>query len=218
MGEPLRFARHPLVYLVEAADDICYEIMDIEDAHKLKILTHDETMQLLLGFFDDETRQHILHRIEEEGVADNNEKIVYLRACVIGKLENECVKVFTDNEEQILSGDFQGSLIDHISPLQHEAYLHCSDLSFSRIYKSRPVLDVELSGYQIIQTLAALYSTSNYPVIRSSRHSCSSSSMLPYILSVSTRSTSSVASVANTISTPLISKHASWPSSIISVV
>ena len=153
MGEPLRFARHPLVYLVEAADDICYEIMDIEDAHKLKILTHDETMQLLLGFFDDETRQHILHRIEEEGVADNNEKIVYLRACVIGKLENECVKVFTDNEEQILSGDFQGSLIDHISPLQHEAYMHCSDLSFSRIYKSRPVLDVELSGYQIIQTL-----------------------------------------------------------------
>lgn len=153
MGEPLRFARHPLVYLVEAADDICYEIMDIEDAHKLKILTHDETMQLLLGFFDDETRQHILHRIEEEGVADNNEKIVYLRACVIGKLENECVKVFTDNEEQILSGDFQGSLIDHISSLQHEAYLHCSDLSFSRIYKSRPVLDVELSGYQIIQTL-----------------------------------------------------------------
>ena len=153
MGEPLRFARHPLVYLVEAADDICYEIMDIEDAHKLKILTHDETMQLLLGFFDDETRQHILHRIEEEGVADNNEKIVYLRACAIGKLENECVKVFTDNEEQILSGDFQGSLIDHISPLQHEAYMHCSDLSFSRIYKSRPVLDVELSGYQIIQTL-----------------------------------------------------------------
>ena len=107
MGEPLRFARHPLVYLVEAADDICYEIMDIEDAHKLKILTHDETMQLLLGFFDDETRQHILHRIDEEGVADNNEKIVYLRACVIGKLENECVKVFTDNEEQILSGDLQ---------------------------------------------------------------------------------------------------------------
>ena len=153
MGEPLRFARHPLVYLVEAADDICYEIMDIEDAHKLKILTHDETMQLLLGFFDDETRQHILHRIEEEGVADNNEKIVYLRACAIGKLENECVKVFTDNEEQILSGDFQGSLIDHVSPLQHEAYMHCSDLSFSRIYKSRPVLDVELSGYQIIQTL-----------------------------------------------------------------
>jgi len=153
MGEPLRFARHPLVYLVEAADDICYEIMDIEDAHKLKILSHDETMELLLAFFDDDTRRHILHRIEEEGVTDDNEKVVYLRACVIGKLENECVHVFTDHEEDILGGTFQGSLIDHISPLQHEAYEHCCSLSVKRIYKSRPVLDVELSGYQIIQTL-----------------------------------------------------------------
>ena len=153
MGEPLRFARHPLVYLVEAADDICYEIMDIEDAHKLKILSHDETMQLLLSFFDAETRQHILHRIEEEGVTDDNEKIVYLRACVIGKLENECVHVFVEHEEAILSGTFEGSLIDHISPMQQEAYERCCGLSVKRIYKSRPVLDVELSGYQIIQTL-----------------------------------------------------------------
>lgn len=50
-GEPLRYARHPLVYLVEAADDICYEIMDIEDAHKLKILSYEKTSELLLGFF-----------------------------------------------------------------------------------------------------------------------------------------------------------------------
>jgi dGTPase len=153
MGEPLRFARYPLVYLVEAADDICYEIMDIEDAHKLKILSHDDTMQLLLNFFDAESQQHILQRIEEEGVTDNNEKVVYLRACVIGKLENECARVFIDNEESILSGTFQGSLIDHISDLQKEAYQRCSSLSMKRIYKSRPVLDVELSGYQIIQTL-----------------------------------------------------------------
>ena len=91
MGEPLRYARHPLVYLVEAADDICYEIMDIEDAHKLKIISHEETMRLLLAFFDLDTQEHILNRIEDEGVDDNNERIVYLRACVIGKLENECV-------------------------------------------------------------------------------------------------------------------------------
>ena len=152
-GEPLRYARHPLVYLVEAADDICYEIMDLEDAHKLKILSHEETMRLLLDFFDEDTQKNILHRIEEEGVTDDNEKIVYLRACVIGKLENECVHVFTENEDDILSGTFQGSLIDHIGPLQQEAYRRCVSLSVSRIYKSRPVLDVELSGYQIIQTL-----------------------------------------------------------------
>ena len=153
MGEPLKYARHPLVYLVEAADDICYEIMDIEDAHKLKIISYEETMKLLLAFFDEENQQHIQQRIIEEGVTDNNEKVVYLRACVIGKLENECVRVFVEHEEDILSGTFKGSLIDHISTLQQEAYQHCIQFSVSRIYKSRPVIDVELSGYQIMQTL-----------------------------------------------------------------
>ena len=75
-GEPLRYARHPLVYLVEAADDICYEIMDIEDAHKLRILSYDEASGLLLGFFGDDARCHILNRIDEEGITDNNAKPV----------------------------------------------------------------------------------------------------------------------------------------------
>ena len=152
-GEPLRYARHPLVYLVEAADDICYEIMDLEDAHKLKILTYDETERLLLEFFDPENQKKILKRIVDEGLQDPNEKVVYMRACVIGKLENECVRVFVDHEEDILNGEFEGSLVDHISPLQKDAYERCSSFSVDRIYKSRPVLDVELSGYQIIQTL-----------------------------------------------------------------
>ena len=153
IGEPLKFARHPLVYLVEAADDICYEIMDIEDAHKLKILSYEETIKLLLGFFDEDTQEKIQQRIIEEGVTDNNEKVVYLRACVIGKLENECVQVFVDHEDEILNGTFEGSLIDHISSIQQTAYECCSKLSLRRIYKSKPVLDVELSGYQIMQTL-----------------------------------------------------------------
>ena len=153
IGEPLRYARHPLVYLVEAADDICYEIMDIEDAHKLKIISYEDTMKLLLGFFGEEDQQRIQMRIIEEGVTDDNEKVVYLRACVIGKLENECVRVFVEHEDDILNGTFNGSLIDHISTLQQEAYKRCIQFSVSRIYKSRPVLDVELSGYQIMQTL-----------------------------------------------------------------
>ena len=152
-GEPLRYARHPLVYLVEAADDICYEIMDIEDAHKLKILSYEETQHLLLGFFDEENRQKILGRITDEELQDPNEKVVYMRACVIGKLENECVKAFVDHEDEILNGTLEGSLIDHISPAQRDAYHHCAKLSVERIYRSRPVLDVELSGYKIMATL-----------------------------------------------------------------
>ena len=152
-GEPLRYARHPLVYLVEAADDICYEIMDIEDAHKLRILSFDETMKLLLGFFDEAHRQKIMQRITDEGITDNNEKVVYMRACAIGLLESECARTFVENEQAILNGEFVGSLIDHVSPLVRGAYKHCTNVSFQRIYNSKPVLDVELSGYKIMETL-----------------------------------------------------------------
>ena len=163
-GEPLRYARHPLVYLVEAADDICYEIMDIEDSHKLKILTFDETASLLLQFFDDATRQRILQRITDEGITDNNEKVTYMRASVIGLLEHKCVEVFVAHEEQILNGSFEGSLIDHISQRERDAYRACMDVSIRKIYNSKPVLDVELSGYKIIETLMdSLIQAAVYP-------------------------------------------------------
>ena len=155
-GQPLRYARHPLVYLVEAADDICYEIMDLEDAHKLKILSFNETADLMLGFFDEVNRGRIMQRIIDEQLTDPNEKIQYLRACVIGKLENECVEVFLRHEEEILAGQLEGSLIDHISELPRSAYKECTRVSKKRIYKSQPVLDVELSGYRIMATLMEL--------------------------------------------------------------
>ena len=145
--------RHPLVYLVEAADDICYEIMDIEDAHKLKILSDEQTLSLLYDFFDAEVQQSIRERIEREQILDVNEQVVYLRASVIGKLENECVKAFLDNEEAIMNGTFTGSLIGHISPRQRDAYVRCTEVAFKRIYKSKSVLDIELGGYSIIETL-----------------------------------------------------------------
>ena len=152
-GEPLRFVRHPLVYLVEAADDICYEIMDIEDSHKLKILSFEETRSLLLGFFDEAEKQRMLQRIEQEGISDENEIVVYLRACVIGKLERQCAEAFVLHEEEILAGTFEGSLMAHADELSRVAYKRCADVSIARIYNSKPVLNVELSGYKIIQTL-----------------------------------------------------------------
>ena len=145
--------RHPLVYLVEAADDICYEIMDIEDAHKLKILSDEETLSLLFAFFDEEVQQSIRERIERENISDVNEQVVYLRASVIGKLENECVKAFLDNEDAIMNGTFKDSLIEHISPRQRDAYVRCTEVAIKRIYKSKSVLDIELGGYSIIETL-----------------------------------------------------------------
>lgn len=150
----LKFARYPLVYLVEAADDVCYEIMDIEDAHKLKILTTDETKDLLLAYFSDEQKQHIIQRMST--VDDSNEQIVYLRSCVINTLETECVRVFVENEDRILAGEFQGSLIDHIDAVPREAYKRCEKISYSRIYNSKDVMDIEIAGFKVITTLIDL--------------------------------------------------------------
>ena len=98
----------------------------------------------------------IRSRISDEQLTDVNEKVQYLRACVIGKLENECVKTFLEHEDEILEGTFQGSLIQNISERQRDAYVACTKVSVERIYKSRPVLDVELSGYRIMATLMEL--------------------------------------------------------------
>lgn len=153
-GEPLRYARYPLVYLVEAADDICYQMMDIEDAHKLKLLTHEETKELYLLFFDEKRKK----RIEEicHIVTDANEQIAYLRSCVIGALIKECTRVFIENEEQILEGKFEGALIKHISDPLRTAYESCSKVAYQKIYRSDLVLDIELAGFRVISTLIDL--------------------------------------------------------------
>ena len=80
-----------------------------------------------------------------------------MRACVIGKLEYECVKTFVDNEEKILNGEFKGSLIDNISDLPRNAYKKCEEVSKNKIYLSKPVLDIELSGYKILDTLMNVF-------------------------------------------------------------
>ena len=151
---PLKYARHPLVYLVEAADDICYQIMDIEDAYKLKILTLHETQELLLAYFDDERRQHMGRTLGM--VTDANEQVAYLRSCVIGLLIKECTRVFLENEDLLLEGRFEGSLIKYIAPRPASAYRACTELSVQKIYRSKDVLDIELAGFRIISTLLEL--------------------------------------------------------------
>ena len=150
-SNPNRFARYPLVYLVEAADDICYQIMDIEDAHKLKILTTDETIALFLGFFDEKRKARIKETMLM--VTDENEQIGYLRSSVIGKLIDQCSEVFAEHEVAILNGTFDSSLIKHLPEQTAVAYENCSKTAFKKIYRSSEVLDVELGGYKIILTL-----------------------------------------------------------------
>ncbi len=146
-----RYSRHPLCFLVEAADDICYQVMDIEDAHNLKLLSTADTKELLLGFFEGEMREKIVRGLNY--VSDINEQIGYLRSRAIGTLVYECTKVFLEHEEEILTGTFQKPLIQCVAPHIEQAYQHCSDVAFARIYNSSDVVDIEVAGYQIITVL-----------------------------------------------------------------
>lgn len=145
------YARHPLVYIVEAADDICYQVMDIEDAHKLRVAGTDEVIRLFLGFFDEEKRRHMIDVMDK--VEDPNEKIGYLRSCVIGTLVKQCARTFVDNEPAILAGEFEGSLLDNIALHEREGYRRCSALAWDKIYRASDVVDVELAGNRIITFL-----------------------------------------------------------------
>ena len=149
----IRYARFPLVFLVEAADDICYEIMDIEDAHKLRILSTADTRDLLMAYFPAERREQIAHHLDHLDVRDTNEQIVYLRSSVINCLEGECVRVFVENEDAILRGEFEGTLIQHISDIPRRAYDQCTEISYQHIYHSKDVVDIELAGFRVMTFL-----------------------------------------------------------------
>nr|WP_319573161.1 deoxyguanosinetriphosphate triphosphohydrolase [uncultured Draconibacterium sp.] len=145
------FARHPLVYLVEAADDICYQIMDLEDAFKLGILHYDRIRALFQNFFTEERIERFEKTFTQ--VSDINEQISYLRANVIGELIYRCIDIFKDNYDAIMAGAFAGSLIDQLPEKQATAMKEVQRISFSEIYAHRSVVEIEIAGYKIIGTL-----------------------------------------------------------------
>ncbi len=147
------FMRHPLVFLVEAADDICYQVMDIEDAYRLKIFSAQKTIDLLSAYFEnDENAQRSIRKVFAM-VQDESERIAYLRSKVIGKLVQECKEVFIQNEKAILSGAFKGSLVDATAEHTRQTYQDIAKLSFQQIYKHPMVVEIEMSAYQILDTL-----------------------------------------------------------------
>lgn len=163
------FARHPLVYLMEAADDICYQIMDIEDAHRLNILSTDEASGFLLPFFD-EVRQEKLKR-GMNYLDDPNEKIGYLRSSVIGTLVEHSADAFVDNLETIMQGEKSSALVNMLPQRLREAYESCSSMAYARIYCAPDVVDVDLAGNSIVSYLlnalmdAVLNPNKNYSML-----------------------------------------------------
>ncbi|MDR3095165.1 MAG: deoxyguanosinetriphosphate triphosphohydrolase [Bacteroidales bacterium] len=169
---PARYCRHPLVFLVEAADDITYQIMDVEDAHKLKILSYQETSNILTSFWDadsEEGKKYFSNQQEIfKTVTDVNEQISYLRATLINKLVGECIAVFMQHYQEIMSGQFSQSLVDSLSAASAAGMKQCRNISIDRIYNHTSVVEVELAGYHILGALlddfidAALHPQSHY--------------------------------------------------------
>lgn len=149
--EPGVFARHPLTFIMEAADDICYQIMDLEDAHKLKILSLGEVKDLLFGFFPGDKKSHMEESMKR--LHDPNEQVAYMRSKVIGALVDSCAAAFVGHEPEILRGEIDCSLIELGGGLTAQAYEACSATAWEKIYRSPEVVDIEIAGNRILTSL-----------------------------------------------------------------
>lgn len=148
----LAYARHPFVFLVEAADDICYQIIDWEDAHRLGILSTQETLDGLLAFFDTRTDSAELASLHQtlRQIGDHNEQIAYLRARTIHKLIEYCTDIFWQNRAAMLTGAHETSLIDGLEGAPAQAMQVLKNRSVQHIYNHRSVVEIEVAGYQIL--------------------------------------------------------------------
>ncbi|HEV9035461.1 MAG TPA: dehydrogenase, partial [Puia sp.] len=146
------FLRHPFVYLVEAADDICYRIIDFEDAHRLNIISIDTIRDLFLSFFDGETGYDARDRVEEvfRGIRDDNQKVQFLRAKLINLLISRVRDIFMEKEADLLEGTVSRPLIDFL-PAREAALIRTIDAySVRHIYNHRSVVEIEIAGYHVI--------------------------------------------------------------------
>jgi len=158
------FSRHPLVYLVEAADDISYQIMDIEDAHKLGILSSEFTIELFLNFFDKEKNKSFFTKKSAifKEVTDTNEQIAFLRASVINLLILEVARIFVEHENELLKGSFSGSMVDYFTGSVKNGMEQCTQVAISRVYKHRSVVEVEITGFTVLNTLLEEFTAAQF--------------------------------------------------------
>jgi dGTPase len=135
------WSRHPLTYLVEASDDICYRIMDLEDGFRLGLLSFKETEDLLMP---------LIYTAKLKGYKDrnDNDKIGYLRAKSISDIVQELANVFADEENNILSDKFENDLISVIPAAN--ALENIKVISVDKIYSFRSVVEREVEGYEVL--------------------------------------------------------------------
>ena len=150
--EHMAYNRHPLAYLVEAADDICYTIIDFEDGINLGLIDEAYALEYLIKLVKDTINSEKYHKLKTK-----KDRISYLRALAIGNLINEAVKVFLENEELILSGQYNLSLLDKC---KYEAQINdIIKISVEKIYRSKEVIEKEVAGYKILSDLLDVFIT-----------------------------------------------------------
>lgn len=146
----LSYARHPLAYLVEAADDICYTIIDFEDGINLGLIPEEFALEYLSKVIRDNIKPENYYAL-----ATREDRIGYLRALAISALINDAVDIFMKNEDAILNGTFDSALLDKS---KFEAQINdIIKISVENIYESEEVVDKEIAGYQIINKLLTVY-------------------------------------------------------------
>jgi dGTPase len=146
------FARHPFVYLVEAADDICYRVIDFEDAHRLNIISIETIKDLFLAFFDDTRGYDARDKIEQtfQKINDDNQKVQFLRAKLINHLINRMRDAFIENEDALLEGKLDRSLVDCLPARELDLIERIDAYSIEHIYNHRSVVEIEIAGYTVI--------------------------------------------------------------------
>ncbi len=146
------YQRHPLTFLVEAADDICYTIIDFEDGINLGLLDESYALEYLIKLVKDRINTEKYHELKQ-----SSQRLAYLRALAIGALIDDAVRIFLEHEEAILKGEFHESLLDKsVYKAQIEDII---DKSVEKIYQSKEVVEKEIAGYQILNTLLGAYCT-----------------------------------------------------------
>lgn len=149
------YARHPLSYMMEASDDICYLILDMEDAHKRGIISPEAAEQAFLSFFSPKKDAAFFKHKEEvyREVTDQNERMAFLRATLINKLVNCASDIFVAHYEDIMEGSFKDSLISYLPEHEENALKQCRKQSVKDIYRHPSVVKIELTGFNVIGTL-----------------------------------------------------------------
>ncbi len=150
--EEFSWCRHPLTFLVEAADDICYHLIDLEDGCRMGLVSYEDAVSLYAGILGNKFRPDKLERIHSV-----NERISTLRAIAIGELVEQCTSLFLDEEKSLLNGTFDTALTDTIP--SSDVLGDVIDLSVKRIYQSRQVVEIEIAGFEVLPGLLETFVT-----------------------------------------------------------